>query len=202
MVKSKKQWENVFGIFKNAPFEEAQISAADQVQLEPARCWGRGFPWFSGVSVWARFRSKTVEKPHRNPTAPYQTPTRIHTEARAGAAPTRPTTRPPQIDKCATGGGRRANGGAFADLGRPVVDISGPGFSHGLSMVCAGFVVGLVVGLWTVCGRFVVGPWSDCEMCPLCVVLCLSFVVERWKPSTDDIRGRSELQITTNGVIH
>ena len=30
-----------------------------------------------------------------------------------------PTTRPSQIDKCATGGGRRADGGAFADLGRP-----------------------------------------------------------------------------------
>ena len=41
-------------------------------------------------------RIPTTIPPH-----PYQTPTRIHTEARAGAAPTRPTTRPPQIGKCA-----------------------------------------------------------------------------------------------------
>ena len=69
----------------------------------------------------------------------------------AEAAPNSPSPRPNQIDKCASGGGRRADGGAFADLVRPGAGAVGRGFSHGFWMVRGGFVVGFVVGLWSVC---------------------------------------------------
>ena len=87
-------------------------------------------------------------------------------EARLTSVNTRPT----QIDKCASGGGRRADDGAFADLGRPGVDISEPAFSNALCVVCGGFVAGPVVGLWSVCGRFVVGLWSAVPVCGRFVV--------------------------------
>ena len=74
--------------------------------------WGRGFAWL--LLAQNRQRYPTTIPPH-----PYQTPTRIHTEARAGAAPTRPTTRPPQIGKCAPVRPPPAPRGAFVDLGRP-----------------------------------------------------------------------------------
>ena len=48
---------------------------------------GRGFPWFSGVSVWAHFRSKFEKNPHHNPTAPlpdtHQNPYRSQGRSRA-----------------------------------------------------------------------------------------------------------------------
>ena len=97
-------------------------------------------------------RITTTIAPH-----PYQTPTRIHTEARAGAAPTRPTTRPPQIDKCATGGGRRADGGAFADLGRPGGGSGGRGSGPGFCMDPGGCLVGV---RWD-CGDFLCLFWAN-----------------------------------------
>ena len=45
------------------------------------------------------------------------------------------------------GGGRRADGGAFADLGKPGGGASGRS-GHGLCVVCGGFVVGLWGCLW------------------------------------------------------
>ena len=61
-------------------------SEAVQSESEGILSWGRGFPWFSGVSVHVfdqkSTRIQTTMSPH-----PYQTSTRIHTEARARAAP-------------------------------------------------------------------------------------------------------------------
>ena len=59
------------------------------------------------------------------PLHPYQAPTRIHTEARARATPTRPTTRLPQIGKYARVRPPPAPRGAFVDLGRMVVGLVG-----------------------------------------------------------------------------
>ena len=84
----------------------------------------------------------TTIRPH-----PYQTPVRINTEARAGAALTRPTTRPAQIGKCAPVRPPPATRGAFVDLGIPGSKAGGRSSGHGLCMVCGGFVV----ALWSVC---------------------------------------------------
>ena len=74
------------------------------------------------------------------------------------AAPTRPTPRPPQIDACATVGGRRANGGAFIHRGRPEVGRRAR-LQLRVCMACDGFVA--------VSGRFVVAfcAWSDLFCC-------------------------------------
>ena len=63
-----------------------------------------------------------------------------HQEAVPEATPNSPSPRPNQIDKCATGGGRRANGGAFVDLVRSGAGAVGRGFRHGFWMVCGGLV--------------------------------------------------------------
>jgi hypothetical protein len=85
-------------------------------------------------------RPQSDHKPHHKPST-------NHPETMAEPAPNSPSPRPKQIDKCASGGGRRADGCAFVGLGRP-----GGG--------CVQLRPWLLYGSWLVSGRGAVGFWS------------------------------------------